>query len=397
LSASRTAETAVFLWGDRYAPASVTVDAAKVAAASEGVDGFAMSDQLVNFIPPSLWTPENSPLAALLPDPDSMDDAFTLAAYVYASTPGKNLALLTDSVHNGPAQLVHQMLTLAKITEGRATFLVGAGEVKQCNPFGWKRSQGLSRLEDLYHVFTKLMDGDGPVSHDGNHWTLDNAFLGGAKQHRPKLWGLGGGPKILDLSTSHADGFAGAAPCVWATPEDAAEYISKLKKDVAAKGRDPEQFRVGAFCPVLVHEDEAVLDRALGNNLVRWIGAIFGRIQPSEWRRSGVEPAVPEGWTYFMKMKPHDTPAAFVDEVVGKATRKMTELAYLWGNPRQVAAQLQAYVDAGVDWVAPVDYLPIISDPAEAAASLTRSIDICSIMKGLQAPAPDRATVAARD
>ena len=50
--ASRRAETAVFLWGDRNAPASVTVDAAKVAAASPGVDGFAMSDQLMNFIPP---------------------------------------------------------------------------------------------------------------------------------------------------------------------------------------------------------------------------------------------------------------------------------------------------------------------------------------------------------
>jgi len=58
---------------------------------------------------------------------------------------------------------------------------------------------------------------------------------------------------------------------------------------------------------------------------------------------------------------------------------------------------LQAYVDAGVDWVAPVDYLPIISDPAEAAASLTRSIDICSILKGLEAPACDGVTVRAHD
>ena len=34
--APRTAETAVFLWGDRYASASVTVDAAKAAAAGSG-------------------------------------------------------------------------------------------------------------------------------------------------------------------------------------------------------------------------------------------------------------------------------------------------------------------------------------------------------------------------
>jgi phthiodiolone/phenolphthiodiolone dimycocerosates ketoreductase len=383
--ALRAVETAVFLWGDRNAPASVTVDAAKVAAACPGVDGFAMSDQLMNFLPPSLWTTENTPLAALMPDPDSMDDAFTLAAYVYASTPGMNLTLLTDSIRNGPAQLVHQMLTLAKITEGRATFMVGAGEVKQINPFGWKRSQGLSRLEDLYQVFQKFMTSDDPISHEGNHWTLDKAFLGAAKQHKPMIWGLGGGPKILDLSTSYGDGFAGAAPCVWATPDDAAEYISNLKKQVAAKGKDPEQFRVGALCPVLVHEDEAVLDQALDNNVVRWIGAIFGRTQPLDWRRDGIEPAVPDGWTYFMKMKPYDTTPGFVDEVLGKATREMTELGYIWGTSQQVAAQLQAYVDAGVDWISPVDYLPIVSDAAQGAASLTRAIEICSIVKGVSA------------
>jgi phthiodiolone/phenolphthiodiolone dimycocerosates ketoreductase len=386
--AVRRAETAVFLWGDRNAPASVTVEAAKVAAASPRVDGFAMSDQLMNFIPPSLWTTENTPLAAFQPDPDSMDDAFTLAAYVYASTPGMNLTLLTDSIRNGPAQLVHQMLTLAKITEGRATFMVGAGEVKQINPFGWKRSQGLSRLEDLYQVFQKFMNSDDPISHDGNHWTLDKAFLGAAKQHRPKIWGLGGGPKILDLSTSYGDGFAGAAPCVWATPDDAAEYISNLRKQVASKGKDPGEFRVGALCPVLVHEDETVLDRALDNSVVRWISAIFGRTQPLDWRRDGIEPAVPDGWTYFMKMKPYDTPPAFVDEVIGKATRKMTELGYIWGTSQQVAVQLQAYVDAGVDWISPVDYLPIVSDPAEGAASLGRAIDVCSILKGLEVSAP---------
>ena len=117
---------------------------------------------------------------------------------------------------------------------------------------------------------------DNPISHEGNHWTLDKAFLGAAKQHRPQIWGLGGGPKILDLSTSYGDGFAGAAPCVWATPDDAAEYIGNLKKQVASKGKDPDQYRVGALCPVLVHEVEAVLDRALDNKVVRWIGAIFG-------------------------------------------------------------------------------------------------------------------------
>lgn len=46
--ASRTVETAVFFWGDRNAPASVTVDAAKVATVRPGVDGFAQGGGLAD-------------------------------------------------------------------------------------------------------------------------------------------------------------------------------------------------------------------------------------------------------------------------------------------------------------------------------------------------------------
>jgi phthiodiolone/phenolphthiodiolone dimycocerosates ketoreductase len=378
---SRTAETAVLLVGERHLPPSFVVDMAKTAMASDGVDGVAMADQLQNFLPPSLWTAANAPIAEWWSDMDSVDDAFTMAAFMYASIPGANLTLLTDSIRNGPAQLVHAMLTLADITEGRVTFQVGAGEMKQCNPFGWKRSEGLSRLEDLFEIFTKFMSSDEPISHQGNHWTLDRAFLGAAKPHRPTLWGLGSGPRILDLSTSHADGLCSAAPCSWPTPEHAAAAIAGIKEDVARKGRDPDAYRIGLVCPVMIHDDEDVLDRAFDNPIVRWTTAIFGRTQPEDWRREGEEPAVPEGWTYYLRMKPHDTPQSFVDDVLAKSTRRMAELGFIWGDAANVAAQLQAYVDAGVDWICPADYLPLVLDPADAAGSLPRTIDVCERLK----------------
>jgi phthiodiolone/phenolphthiodiolone dimycocerosates ketoreductase len=378
-------ETAVFLAGLRHLPPSFTVQQAQTALASEGVDGIAMADQLQNFLPPSLWTQENAPIAQWWSDMDSVDDAFTLAAYMYASIPDANLTLLTDSIRTGPAQLVHQMLTLADITEGRATFQIGAGEMKQCNPFGWKRSEGLSRLDDLFQIVRAFLSSDEPVSFSGRHWELTNAFLGAAKPHRPTVWGLGSGPRILDLTTSYADGLCSAAPNSWPTPEEAAAAIASIKADVERKGRDPEAFRIGLVCPVLIHEDPAVLDRALDNPIIKWTTAVFGRTLPERWREVGEAPATPEGWTYFLKMKPFETDASFVDEVVSRTTRRMCELGYFVGSPAEVAAQLAPYVEAGVEWISPADYLPVVLPLEEAAGALPRSVAVCEHLKALVA------------
>lgn len=379
---SKKVETAVILFSDRHAPAAVIADQARALEESGVVDYAEMSDQLNNFIPPSLWTTDNTPMASVLPDIDSPGDAFMAAAYAAAAAPTLKITVATDSIRRGPAELVQSMLTLAHMTEGRALFQVGGGEQKQCRQYGWRRGQGLARMEDLFRIFHALWETDGPIDFEGNHRTFKKAYLGGAKQHRPKLWGLGGGPRLLDMATTYCDGFSAAAPCVWASPEEAAQHIADLKRVLASKGRDPDDFGFGIFCPVLLHEDESRIDLALDNPLVRWMAATYGRITPSDWRKSGIEPPVPDGWTYFMNMVPyHETPA-FIAEVIAKSTRQIAENGLFWGTPAQVATTLQGYVDAGVNWVLPVDYMPLLLEPEEAVHALGRSIEVCAHLKG---------------
>jgi phthiodiolone/phenolphthiodiolone dimycocerosates ketoreductase len=50
-----------------------------------------------------------------------------------------------------------------------------------------------------------------------------------------------------------------------------------------------------------------------------------------------------------------------------------------------VASQLQGYIDAGVDWALPVDYMPIVTTLEDAPNCLGRSIELCGHLKG-QAP-----------
>lgn len=344
-----TVQTAVAVFGDRYAPPQALQEQAKAIQASGVVDQVVVPDQLNNFIPPSLWTIENSPLAAVLPDVDSAMDAFTTAAWIAAAVPGMPITLTTDSIRRAPAELIQSMLTLATMTGGRAAVLVGGGEQKQCRPYGHKRGQGLARMEDLFELFNRLWEADGPIDYEGHHATFKGASLGGARQHRPGMWGLGGGPKLVDLATTHCDGFAAAAPCTWATPEQAGAEIARIKDVLRAKGRDPEAFGFGVFCPVLLHEDPARIDAALDNPMTRWMAATYGRIDPADWAAEGLASPVPDGWTYYLKMVPqHETPE-FVADVLSKTTRAHAQRGFFAGSPAEVAATLAAFVEAGVN------------------------------------------------
>lgn len=253
------------------------------------------------FIPPSLWTPGNTPLAAVVPEADSLDDPFILAAHALAAAPSLGLTLATDAIRHGPAQLVRAMYTLANITGGNMGLHVGAGEAKQIKPFGWKRTQGLRRLHDLLRIFGRFWESDEPIDFEGEFWTLRQAFLGNAKPHRPKLVTMGNGPKLLDYTTSYADGLCSGAPVVWATPEQCAERIAGLRRDLESKGRDPDDFEFGMYVVALIHDDPAVIDAALDNVLVRWMAAVFGRLNPGDWAASGLSSpcrtAGPTTWT----------------------------------------------------------------------------------------------------
>jgi phthiodiolone/phenolphthiodiolone dimycocerosates ketoreductase len=90
------------------------------------------------------------------------------------------VSLLSDPIRIGPAQLTQMMLTLAHMTEGKCIFHFGTGELKQLAPFGYSKSQGVSRLKDLLMAFDRFCTEPGPFDFDGRRWTMRQAWLGGA-------------------------------------------------------------------------------------------------------------------------------------------------------------------------------------------------------------------------
>jgi len=348
---------------------------------SAGVDGMLIADQLGNFIPPQLWKPEICPVAAMLPDPDSHSDVFALAGYLLAAAPGLDIAVSTDAVRRGPAELTQAMLTLANMTTGEACVQVGGGEAKQCGPFGYKRSQGMSRMEDLFQIFGALLDSEGAsIDFEGRRWTYEKASIGSAVPKRPKLMGLGGGPMLIDHCTSYADGLATTCPPVWAGADEFAAARASILKTVADKGRDPDAFSFAVWFPCLIAETDAQLEGLLGNPLIKWLAAVFGRIETPDWEKIGLQPPFPEGWRYYQDLLPRDTSDAFIDEVLAKVTDEHVRAGWVCGTVEQVAAEIQRYVDAGADWVCPMDYLPMVLDVSEAPAAFGRSIAVANLI-----------------
>jgi len=360
---TRSIETAAFLLGNRYLP-PLTVTRAAGAFSDRGVDHIGFAHQLGNFVPDQLWTPEHTPVAKTLPDPDSINDAFMSAAYTVGALGDASVTINTDAIRMGPAHLIQSMMTLAHMTEGKALFNIGGGEIKQLNPFGWKRSEGLKRFEDLMNLFSTFWDSDGPISYQGHIWNFDKAFLGGAKPYKPRIHAMGGGPRLMDLATTFCDGFTSAVPCVWPTAQHAADGIDTLRADLVRKDRDPDEFGIFIQAVTLIHEDEEVLARAMENPILRWIAAMWGRIHPTtRWEESGLNSPVPAEWSYHLHFRPHDTDDEWLDEVLSKSTPEHVRQGFLCGTPQQVAEMLAEYVEAGATIVSALDFLPLVLDP----------------------------------
>jgi phthiodiolone/phenolphthiodiolone dimycocerosates ketoreductase len=346
-----------------------------------GVDFFWLWDEMSSWFPPNLWTPEITPMAAVV-DGNSTYDPFIEAAFAAAADPTVNIRLSTDAIRNGPAELMRSLYTLANATEGQVTLALGAGELRQAKPFGYKRSEGLSRMEDLLRLSHLLWEADEPFDFEGNHWTFKKGFIGSTKPaRRPQIYALGGGPKLLDMAAQYCDGFEAAIPQAISTPERFAKTVTEMKHKVESYGRDPDQFGFGVWLFSVLHEDPEIVNLALDNPLVKYFAGQFGRLNHDEWRELGLTPVMPDDWHYAVKWVPFSQTPAEVNDIVARTPREMARHAYFCGNPADVAARAREFVEAGATFVGIADMLPLALGPEHAEASIGRAVQISGALK----------------
>lgn len=105
-----------------------------------------------------------------------------------------------------PVLLAEQVGTLASIAEGplHCILSVGAG-AQQFDPFEVDEGERASRMEEAVPLVRRLLTED-DVSHEGEHWTLQNVSINPRPPSAPQLW-IGSGARV---ATSRAARLADA-------------------------------------------------------------------------------------------------------------------------------------------------------------------------------------------
>jgi G6PDH family F420-dependent oxidoreductase len=113
-----------------------------------------------------------------------------------------------------PAVIAQAAATSSVLLDGRFALGVGSGEALNEHILGdaWPSADvRLAMLEEAIEVMRELWEG-GQVSHDGEHYTVENARLYTLPDEPPDVIVSGFGPKAISLAAAVGDGFASVAP-----------------------------------------------------------------------------------------------------------------------------------------------------------------------------------------
>ncbi|CPS43747.1 LLM class flavin-dependent oxidoreductase [Mycobacteroides abscessus] len=371
----------IAIWASRHISPKVAGPYAKSLESTGQIDYAVIWDQLTSWFPNALFTPENTPLAGIFPDIDSLQDPFATMAFALSEVGRLGFAVCTDATRRDAPELAQTMLTLASATEGQALLSLGAGEVRHIGPFGRKRSQGLKRLNEALQVLRLLWTEREPVSFDGEFFNLKDAFIGNAgKDRRPEVIAMGGGPRLVDMALRHADGFGTGAPFVYANPEAYGKVIEGHKETLRELGRAGDTFHFGLHHICFIAKSKDDFEQYVDNPLMKWYAATGGRINQRDWESEGIEPVMPLDWHYALHMRPNSMRLEDFESVIEKVTPEMVRKTFFYGTPDDIAAEIKPFVDHGATINLIADFAPMLM-PVVPEEVIEASAEICRLIK----------------
>ncbi|MDT5228251.1 MAG: phthiodiolone/phenolphthiodiolone dimycocerosates ketoreductase [Mycobacterium sp.] len=332
-----------------------------------------LPDHMVSFWPDSIWTPEFTDLATVSASPHRHLDGLAVAAAAAALTENVPLvSAVVDTVRRHPAMLAQTALTIDHVARGRFILGLGSGESENTLPYGFDFARPVARFDEALQVIRLLWESDGPVDFDGQFYTLRHArldtepYLG----RLPPIWIGASGPRMLDIAGRYADGWwpAGA----W-TPEHYAAMLAAVRASAERAGRDPMAITPCFIQVCLIGEDEAALADILRAPLVK---AFLLQVSAETLRGLGFEHPMGPGWRGFQDIDPAVLTRERLVEFIAKTQPEMLLAVVPHGSPKEVAAIVKTYVDAGLRVPKILDYGAMAGlDYAAASAGNVRAAE----------------------
>jgi alkanesulfonate monooxygenase SsuD/methylene tetrahydromethanopterin reductase-like flavin-dependent oxidoreductase (luciferase family) len=213
-------------------------------------------DQHSNF--DSFWIAES-----LLPngpaDAPKLDAWTALAAIAQATSRLRLGLLVAGNAFRHPAVLAKTVTAIDHISNGRVTLGIGAGWPGEHWRYGidfWSRRERLARFDEAVQVIKLLWTQERP-RFTGTYYQLDEPPYQphNVQQPHPPILIGGGSDTMLRSIARHADI---ANPMINVT-----EAREKVNRFCEEEGRDPAEIRWSNGGPIFMHDDAAVLERAM--------------------------------------------------------------------------------------------------------------------------------------
>jgi phthiodiolone/phenolphthiodiolone dimycocerosates ketoreductase len=166
----------------------------------------------------------------------------------------------------------------------------------------------------------------------------------------PRIWVGCSGPRMLDITGRYADGWWAAG--AW-TPEEYASKVKVIRESAERAGRDPMAITMANIQTCLIADDEAELDEILQAPLVKaWVM----QVSAETMRQFGFAHPLGESWRGYQDIDPAVLPRERVVDMLAKTDVEAIKTIIPCGTPKQCAARIAAFAEAGLQVVKVMDY-----------------------------------------
>ncbi|VWX53138.1 LLM class flavin-dependent oxidoreductase [Novosphingobium sp. 9U] len=303
-----------------------------------------LPDHMVSFWPDSIWTPEFTELATISPSPHRHLDGMAVTAAAAVLTTNTPLATtVIDTVRRHPSLLAQSALTISHLSKGRFILGLGSGELENTVPYGFDFRKPVSRFEESIKVIKLLWHSNGPVDFEGEFYKLEHARLDTElyEGKAPEIWTGAAGPRMLGITGREADGWWPAGSY---TPEDFAAKLKVILDAGDAVGRDMSHFTPALTQICLIGEDDEI-DEMLRQPMVK---SIIAMLNAKDVAQFGYEHPMGPDWHGIMDFDPHVLTRERMIQFCEDLDTQMIRDIFPVGTPKQVAAKIKGFIDAGV-------------------------------------------------
>jgi 5,10-methylenetetrahydromethanopterin reductase len=271
-------------------------------------------------------------------------DPFVLLAACAAATSSIRLGVaVTNPVTRHPVQIARAAATLVDLSSGRFVLGLGAGNRTRVLPaLGLPTDRAAARVSEAVDVCRRLLAGE-EVTMRGQTVVLDGVRLELGSSTPVPIFVGSRGPAILRIAGAKADG---AFVEALFTPEGVEYALGEIRSGARAAGRDVTDLEVVAWQALRLSTTAAAADE---QRYRRWAALLMRSTGAEVLERLGIAPETVRAVREAFTSGGVAAAGALVPE--GDVARLV-----LTGEPDEVASQLGAVSEHGIDTVSVIGF-----------------------------------------